>query len=99
MMQKISNRTLTQEEYKALSEKYKVNTDVVEFDPEITKQEFLHTDMIDNLLQENNLAEESREQLKAIKELLEENNSTIDLSQRLTIQNNLVCIDGYTLPT
>jgi hypothetical protein len=55
---------------------------------------------IDNLIQENkNLAPESLKQFNTIKELFEEHNPTMDLSQRLTIQNNLVCIDGYTLPT
>lgn len=54
-IQKIQNRTLTKEEYRDLSEKYRVNTDVVEYDPEVTREKYLTASYIDDLIQENNL--------------------------------------------
>jgi hypothetical protein len=55
---------------------------------------------IDTLIQKNkNLAPKSLAQLNMIKELYTKHNPTMDLPERLRIQNNLVCIDWNKLPT
>jgi hypothetical protein len=52
---------------------------------------------IDTLIQENTLAQWSIDQLKAIKDLIQEHQTNLT-ADRLTIKNNLVCINGYTIP-
>lgn len=63
-----------------------------------TQNQCLSWAYIDDLLKTQGLHENTQTQLKSIKSLLEKHNANID-STRLTIKNNLVCIDGYTLPT
>lgn len=56
------------------------------------------SETINILIEENELAPQSIEQLIAIKKLINKYGSDI-ATDRITIRNNLVCIDGYTLPT
>ena len=62
------------------------------------KQTYITSKYINTLLERKKLAPESITQLNGIKNLLQEYNTKID-AKRLIIKKNLVCIDGYTLPT
>lgn len=61
------------------------------------QEKYLTPSYIDDLIQKNNLEKWSIKQLNTIKSLLAEHNAKID-PNRLTIKNNLVCIDGFTIP-
>lgn len=60
----------------------------------------LQPSWIDDLLANNpNLASQSIDQLNNIKNIIIQNPNNSIHPGRLSIKNNLVCIDGYTLPT